>query len=118
MHSRYGLWPVVCASLTFGVQLQYALSVEYNPCICVIKASFLWTLYKLHSYNPWIKHSIVGLQVLNLVYMISTTIISAVPCLPVARAWDKSIPGGCYDPVLYVTGNVSVVIITDFLVLL
>jgi hypothetical protein len=113
-----GLQSGTCALLTPGLQLQYALSVEYNPCICVIKASFLWTLYKLHSYNPWIKRSIISLQVLNLVYMISTTIISAVPCLPVARAWDKTIPGGCYDPILYVTGNVSVVIITDFLVLL
>jgi hypothetical protein len=99
-------------------QLQYGLSIVYNPCICLVKASFLWSLYKLRSHNPWIKRTIIGLQVLNGVYMVATTIISAVPCLPVARAWDKSIPGGCYDPVLYVSGNVSVVIITDFLVML
>jgi hypothetical protein len=75
-------------------------------------------LYKLRSYNPWIKRTIIGLQVLNGVFMIATTIVSAVPCLPVAKTWDPSIPGGCYSPILYVSGNVSVVIITDFLVML
>lgn len=90
----------------------------YNPCICLVKASFLWSLYKLRSRNPWIKRTIIGLQILNGVYMVATTIVSAVPCLPVARSWDPSIPGGCYSPTLYVTGNVSVVIITDFLVML
>ena len=94
------------------------MGVEYNPCICFVKASFLWSLYKLRSRNPWIKRSILGLQGLNFVYMIATTIISAIPCLPVQKAWYSELPGGCYDPYLYVMGNVSVVIITDFLVLL
>ncbi|KAH7398496.1 hypothetical protein BKA66DRAFT_556670 [Pyrenochaeta sp. MPI-SDFR-AT-0127] len=102
----------------YAFKLQYALSVEYNPCICMVKASFLWSLYKLRSRNPWIKRSILGLQALNAVYMVSTTIIAAIPCLPVAKSWNPALPGGCYDPTLYVSGNVAVVIITDFLVLL
>jgi hypothetical protein len=90
----------------------------YEPFICLVKASFLWSLYKLRSNNPWIKRTIIGLQILNGIYMVTTTIVSAVPCLPIAKAWNQALPGGCYSPILNVTGNVSMVIITDFLVLL
>ncbi|KAF1838125.1 hypothetical protein BDW02DRAFT_489849 [Decorospora gaudefroyi] len=110
--------PGYAIDFVYAFKLQYALSVEYNPCICMVKASFLWSLYKLRSHNPWIKRSILGLQALNAVYMVATTIVSAVPCLPIAKAWHPELPGGCYSPTLYVTGNVSVVILTDFLVLL
>ncbi|KAL5117904.1 hypothetical protein ACEQ8H_004223 [Pleosporales sp. CAS-2024a] len=110
--------PFYAIDMVHAFKLQYALSVVYNPCICLVKASFLWSLYKLGSANPGIRYTIIGLQVLNGVYMVATTIVSAVPCLPVARSWDTSIPGSCYSPILYVTGNVSVVIITDFLVML
>lgn len=110
--------PFPSIDMKSAMKLQYALSIEYNPCICLVKASFLWSLYKLRSHNPWIKRSIVGLQILNAVYMVATTIVAAVPCLPVAKAWDSTLPGSCYSPVTYVTGNVSVVIITDFLVML
>ncbi|KAI8942620.1 hypothetical protein NX059_000673 [Plenodomus lindquistii] len=110
--------PPYAIDFVYAFKLQYALSVEYNPCICLVKASFLWSLYKLRSRNPWIKRCILGLQALNAVYMVATTIISAIPCLPVAKSWNPTLPGGCYDPVLYVSGNVSVVIITDFLVML
>ncbi|KAH7088850.1 hypothetical protein FB567DRAFT_559461 [Paraphoma chrysanthemicola] len=110
--------PYYAIDMKYAFKFQYALSIVYNPCICLVKASFLWSLYKLRSRNPWIKRTIIGLQALNGVYMVATTIVSAVPCLPIAKSWDSSLPGGCYDPVLYVSGNVSVVIITDFLVLL
>jgi hypothetical protein len=104
--------------LTSKNQLQYAISVEYSPCICLVKASFLWSLYKLGSYNPWINKSIIGLQVLNGVFCVATVIIAIVPCLPIARSWDPTIPGGCYSSYNYVLGNVSIVVITDFMVLL
>ncbi|KAF2855743.1 hypothetical protein T440DRAFT_535885 [Plenodomus tracheiphilus IPT5] len=120
MYTGYRQEDIPSYAIDFGhaFKLQYALSVEYNPCICLVKASFLWSLYKLRSHNPWIKRCILGLQALNAIYMVATTIISAIPCLPVAKSWDPTLPGGCYDPILYVSGNVSVVIITDFLVLL
>jgi hypothetical protein len=49
--------------------------------------------------------------------MIVVTVIGAIPCLPVAKKWYPDLPGGCWDPLMYVQGNVSTVIITDFLVL-
>lgn len=50
--------------------------------------------------------------------MVATTTVSLVPCLPLKKAWDPTVPGGCYEPLTYVLGNVSVVLITDALVLL
>ncbi|KAF1846542.1 uncharacterized protein K460DRAFT_367295 [Cucurbitaria berberidis CBS 394.84] len=110
--------PFKSIDMVYAAKLRYALGLEYNPCVCVVKASFLWSLYKLRSHNPWIKRAIVALQVINAVYMVSATVIGAVPCLPVKKAWNPHLPGSCYDPYLYVIGNISVVIITDFLVLL
>ena len=105
-------------SLTHGIQFQYALSVEYTPCVGFVKASFLWSLYKLRSRNPWIKRSIIALQVISAIHMFSFTIIAAIPCWPIAKSWQKDLPGGCYNPVDYVLSNISIVIVTDFLVLL
>jgi hypothetical protein len=49
--------------------------------------------------------------------MVVVTVIGAIPCVPIARKWDPEVPGGCWDPVRYVVANISIVIVTDFLVL-
>jgi hypothetical protein len=40
------------------------------------------------------------------------------PCLPLARQFDRTIPGNCYDPFSFVVGTVTVVLVTDFMVLI
>ncbi|KAF2026390.1 hypothetical protein EK21DRAFT_103260 [Setomelanomma holmii] len=95
------------------LKFQYAISIVYSPCICLVKASFLWSLYKLRSRNPWIRRTIIRLPALNSVFLVCTVIITTVPCLPIAKTWDTSLPGGCYDPIRYATGNVLIVLITD-----
>ncbi|KAF2133476.1 hypothetical protein P153DRAFT_373082 [Dothidotthia symphoricarpi CBS 119687] len=109
--------PYNAIDMVSAMKLQYALSATYSPCINIIKASFLWSLYKLRSHNPWVKRSIISLQVINTIHMIVVTVIGAIPCLPVAKKWYPELPGGCWDPLLYVKSNISIVIVTDFLVL-
>ncbi|KAF2728888.1 hypothetical protein EJ04DRAFT_538163 [Polyplosphaeria fusca] len=104
--------------MIYANKLQYALGVEYNPVICVIKASFMWSLQRLRSGNVWIRRSLWALQILNAVYCVATTLVSIFPCRPLKARFDFSLPGDCYDSFTYVVGNVSVVIVTDFLVLL
>lgn len=40
------------------------------------------------------------------------------PCLPLARQFDKTIPGNCYDPFKFIVGTVTVVLATDAMVLI
>ncbi|KAF2258260.1 hypothetical protein CC78DRAFT_587367 [Lojkania enalia] len=98
-------------------KLQYALSVEYNPIMCCIKASFLWSLQRLRSGNIWIRRALWSLQILNASQAVATTIAVSIPCIPVKARWDFSVPGKCYDAYDFVIANVSIVIITDALVL-
>ncbi|KAI4934188.1 hypothetical protein J4E85_002044 [Alternaria conjuncta] len=99
-------------------KLKYALSLVYSPCIGFVKASFLWTLYKLRSNNVWIKRCILGLQAINTIFIVAFTILAAIPCWPIAKNWQPDLIGGCYDPLDYILANISIVLITDVLVLL
>ncbi|KAI4961716.1 hypothetical protein J4E86_000745 [Alternaria arbusti] len=99
-------------------KLKYALSVVYSPCIGFVKASFLWTLYKLRSNNVWIKRCILGLQAINTIFIVAFTILAVIPCWPIAKNWQPDLIGGCYDPLDYILANISIVLITDVLVLL
>jgi hypothetical protein len=99
-------------------KLQYALGVEYNPVICVIKASFMWSLQRLRSRNIWIRRCLWVGQGINLAYMIAAIIATLIPCWPVAKRFNDEIPGHCYDSVTFVTANVTIAIVTDFLVLI
>jgi hypothetical protein len=82
-----------------------------------VKASFLWSLQKLRSRNVWIRRSLWGIQIINGLYLLVQFIIGMMPCLPLARQFDKTIPGTCYDPFNFVVGTVTVVLITDAMVL-
>ncbi|KAJ4345857.1 uncharacterized protein N0V89_011992 [Didymosphaeria variabile] len=99
-------------------QLQFALGAEYNPVVCLVKMSFLWSLQKLRSPNKWIKRSLWAIQIINVIYMIVSTTIALVPCLPLRKKWHPDIAGHCMDGPKYILGNVTVVLITDALVLL
>ncbi|KAL1604051.1 hypothetical protein SLS60_005643 [Paraconiothyrium brasiliense] len=99
-------------------KLQFALGAEYNPVVCIVKMSFLWSLQKLRSPNKWIKRSLWAIQIINVIYMIVSTCIALVPCLPLRKKWHPEIPGHCMQGDKYVLANVTIVLITDALVLL
>lgn len=99
-------------------QLQFALGAEYNPVVCIVKMSFLWSLQKLRSPNKWIHRSLWTIQIINLVYMIVSTCVAVVPCLPLRKKWHPEVPGHCMEGDKYVLGNVTIVLITDALVLI
>jgi hypothetical protein len=98
--------------------LQFALGAEYNPIVCLVKMSFLWSLQKLRSPNKWIQRSLWAIQIINLIYMIISTVVAVVPCLPLRKKWHPEIPGHCMQGDKYVLGNVTIVLVTDALVLL
>lgn len=103
--------------LTAVFQLQYAFAIEYNTVICMVKLSFLWSLQKLRSRNIWIRRSLWTIQIINAIYMVVAVLLNIFPCIPYAKHFDNTIPGRCIDSFKFVIGSVSVVLITDALVL-
>lgn len=94
------------------------MTLTYNPIMVAIKASFLWSLQKLKSPRVWVNRSLWAIQGINLAYGIVHLFVSAVPCVPVKAKWDFSVKGSCYDDVNFIIGTISVVLITDVMVLI
>ena len=86
--------------------------------MCIVKASFLWSLQKLRSRNVWIRRSLWAIQIINASYLLGALIAGLMPCLPLARQFDKTIPGTCYDAYNFVVGTICVVLATDAMVLI
>ncbi|KAJ4302600.1 hypothetical protein N0V90_001489 [Kalmusia sp. IMI 367209] len=106
------------ANQPYAQKIQYAFAIEYNTVVCMVKLSFLWSLQKLRSSNPWIVRSLWAIQIINAVYMIVAVMMNIFPCIPYEKKWHPEIEGNCYDPYKFVIGSVSVVLITDALVLI
>ena len=94
------------------------MALTYNPIMVAIKASFLWSLQKLRSPRVWVRRSLWAIQGINAAYGFAHIFVSAVPCVPVKKAWSPKTPGGCYDQVNYIIGTITIVLVTDVLVLI
>ncbi|KAF2469922.1 uncharacterized protein BDR25DRAFT_370590 [Lindgomyces ingoldianus] len=105
-------------NITYAMKILYAMSIAYNPIMVAIKASFLWSLQKLRSPRVWIRRSLWVIQCINLAYGIGHLIVTSIPCLPVKKKWYPQIPGRCYDGRKHVIGTISIVLITDVMVLI
>lgn len=98
-------------------QLQYAFQAEYTSVLSVVKMSFLWSLQKLDSPNKRIRYSLWIIQGVNLVYLIVSSCIAIVPCIPLQKAWNPELPGHCIRGDKWILGIVIPVLITDALIL-
>lgn len=72
---------------------------------------------KLRSPRVWLNRSLWIIQVINGLYMLGSTLSSILACIPIERNFDFSIPGKCYNVRAYVIASVSIVLLTDILVL-
>ncbi|CAI6338663.1 unnamed protein product [Periconia digitata] len=97
-------------------KLRYINSVIYHPALNLIKISFLVTLIRLESPNKWIRRTLWSFLVITIAFCISITVTAILSCIPVAKFWDKTIPGHCRDSKSYVLAGASTTIITDVLV--
>lgn len=77
----------------------------------------MWSLQRLRSRNTWIVRSLWFWQIFNLLNLIGAFTATLVPCRPLSRKWDKSVPGTCYDDATFVIANVTIAMVTDIIVL-
>ncbi|EMR70299.1 putative integral membrane protein [Eutypa lata UCREL1] len=83
-----------------ALKLFYVAQAFYKLTINLTKASVL-LLYLRIFVQRWFRAASYVLLGIILVYMFATTASSVWQCSPIARAWDKSIPGSCIN----ITGN-------------
>ncbi|KAF1949394.1 hypothetical protein CC80DRAFT_484550 [Byssothecium circinans] len=95
----------------------FANAVVYNPILGLIKASFVITLLKLRSPNRNINIALWTIFTVNGLFTIAAPLVCAFQCKPVAKFWDRSLPGTCIDGAKYTYGTIGVVLITDVAVL-
>ncbi|KAF2179736.1 hypothetical protein K469DRAFT_673874 [Zopfia rhizophila CBS 207.26] len=117
----YHVYDIPKGALTPDVKVEankwtYANAVIYNPILGLIKASFVLTLIKLRSANIWINRSLWFIFVINGLFTVTAPILCAFQCNPVAKQWDVSLPGKCLDPGKYVISTISIVLVTDIMV--
>ncbi|KAF2015807.1 hypothetical protein BU24DRAFT_408991 [Aaosphaeria arxii CBS 175.79] len=96
----------------------YVNAVIYNPILGLIKASFVLTLIKLRSPNQRINYCLWAIFAINAVFTVAAPLVCAFQCKPVARFWNKSLPGSCLDGPSYAYGTIGIVLITDVMVVI
>ncbi|PGH15054.1 hypothetical protein AJ80_05679 [Polytolypa hystricis UAMH7299] len=96
----------------------YVESIIYNPILCLIKASFLWTLMKLRSHRVWINRTLWAIQGINAMFMVATTLATIFACTPVKAYWDFAAmeTAKCNNTAAYVISSICIVLFTDILV--
>ncbi|KAK3393920.1 hypothetical protein B0H63DRAFT_30854 [Podospora didyma] len=98
------------------LKLYYVAQAFYKLTIDLTKISIL-LLYLRIFIKKWFRRACWTLMVIILLYMVATTTVSIRQCGPVARAWDKTIPGECIDITANWYANAAFSVATDIFIL-
>ncbi|ORY56339.1 uncharacterized protein BCR38DRAFT_451083 [Pseudomassariella vexata] len=71
------------------------------------KTSFALTLLRISGRDGWLRWLLWGIIVSMNVAMISNAISLFFSCQPAAKAWDRSLPGKCWDPQVSVVWGIA-----------
>ncbi|RAL58973.1 hypothetical protein DID88_009264 [Monilinia fructigena] len=103
-----------------GGKYSYATELIYNPILALVKTSILLFLLRLTGQKTNVRRTIIGLLIFNGIMMVSTFLVTAFHCIPVAANWYPDLyPNAvCMNFSDFVTGTASVSVFTDVLALL
>lgn len=98
----------------------YVARIHYGVAICVAKLAILCLYRRIFSGYPRSPFDIavIILGVLLVLYYVATVIAKIWECIPVARAWDQSIPGHCIDVLMLVNVDGIFNLVTDFIMVI
>ncbi|RDW78310.1 hypothetical protein BP5796_06162 [Coleophoma crateriformis] len=96
--------------LHWTFQITYKLTVAFN------KVSILLLYLRIMPQRAY-RMTIYGLLITVGLFSFSTSIAGILQCVPVAKAWQKNMPGYCYDLVKAWYANAIFSIITDIAIL-
>jgi hypothetical protein len=97
-------------------QLFYCSQILYKISLNLTKASILLLYLRAFTLRPfriacWVLMAVV------VAYGVAATVATILQCAPMVRAWDKSVPGTCFDIVAFWYANASYTIATDLILL-
>ena len=99
-------------------QVNYALSILYNPTILFTKASILM-LY-LRVFNP-VRRTVIILHIVlwaNFTFYFAATFVEAFQCMPIRKAWYPLLEGRCFNQLAGQTASAAINTFSDFVILL
>ncbi|RYP64723.1 hypothetical protein DL769_006571 [Monosporascus sp. CRB-8-3] len=99
-----------------ALKLFYTAQTFYKLTMNLTKSSIL-LLYLRIFVQSWFRITCYVLLGTILTYMVATTASSIWQCSPIARAWDKSLPGTCIDITANWYANAGFSIATDVVIL-
>jgi hypothetical protein len=99
-------------------QLFFVAQIFYKLTMNMTKISILLLYMRIFSVFTWFRWIVRGLIGIVTAYMTAAFFASVFQCTPVARAWDKSIPGTCISIEKNWYANAGFSIATDTIILL
>ncbi|KAL6864649.1 putative PTH11-typeG-protein-coupled receptor [Trichoderma novae-zelandiae] len=96
----------------------YMSQVTYKAAINLTKCSILLLYLRLFKIVGWIRWACWGLFACVITYCVSSIIATICQCNPVAKAFDKTLPGTCIDLARFWFANAGFSIATDIIILL
>lgn len=99
-------------------QLFWISQILYKSCVLTTKESILFLYLRLFNVgHPSFRRAVyIAISIVALYYTISI-IITIFECRPVARSWDKAIPGTCMNVGIFFYANASFNVASDLIVM-
>ena len=112
----YSLFGYVIGRWLQPYQLFFVSQAFYKLTMNTTKMSIIMLYLRIFP-QRWFRLTCYVLLIIITSYMVAAFFASIFQCTPVARAWDKSIPGSCIDNTTNWYANAGFSIATDFIIL-
>lgn len=99
------------------LQSAYAVQILYPLVVTAIKSSILLLYLRLSPFTGF-RNLVLGHMLLCTVGGVTASIITMLQCMPVAKAWNVSLPGECFDQYSIIEGVVIFNLVTNIITIL
>ena len=94
-----------------------AAQILYKLTINCTKLSICFLYVRIFHHIKWFRILVYGVIVLVGTYALGSIIATVITCLPVARYWERTIPGTCFNVEIFWVVNAFVFIAEDVITL-
>lgn len=99
------------------MQTFWVVQIIYKFTINLTKSSILLLYLRIFPNKPF-RRAVYVLLVYVVGYATSSIVVTVLQCTPVARAWDRTLPGSCINLTAFWYANACTNVLGDFVILL
>ncbi|KXL44431.1 MAG: hypothetical protein FE78DRAFT_71750 [Acidomyces sp. 'richmondensis'] len=101
-----------------AIQAVYVIEIFYYLSIFFIKLSVLFMYLRLvANTNNMLRKGTIHMAAIIIAQFVSTVVVVAVQCVPIAKYWDPSVPGTCINITAFFYSTNVFTIVTDGIIL-